>query len=508
MSLRKMLARTSGSRALLLGAQALLAALVCYFVGAFLYIAISRMNYMFTLEWLEGASLIQVHRLLSGQPLYAPPSFEYVSLIYSPLYFYLSSLLARITGFGFLPLRLVAFLSTIGCVAVIYLIAKKHTADSYASLMAAGSFLALYKISDTWFDLARVDSLALFLALLAVYLMQTGSPIRLVLAGAAISLACLTKQTFWILVIPILVYGFFLHGARASVMVLITVIISAASHLLLETIYQGWYAYFVYTVGFGQGQSVFSGGLVHFFSAYWLDSVVKTIPVLFLLFGVYFALKLKSRAYRTSLGMLSLASGMIVLSWLGILNKGGYSNVLVPSYVIFLLSAWLLISGLMKDPAISNLVRTGVLLLYCLQLFSLLYPIRPQIPTQADFSAGQALVQDIKQQVGAVYIPFDNYLALYAGKKPFAGIGPLGDLNQVHAGEGRPAWNSINSQLRSLIKNRAFSMIILDENAEWGSAEHYFQPTYKASRLVYLQDAFFPVAGWRIRPFTVYTPSR
>ena len=133
------------------------------------------MNYMFTLEWLEGASLIQVHRLLSGQPLYAQPSFEYVSLIYSPLYFYLSSLLARIIGFGFLPLRLVSFASTMGCVALIYLIARKHTADNYSSLMAAGSFLALYKISDTWFDLARVDMLALFLALLAVYLMQTGS---------------------------------------------------------------------------------------------------------------------------------------------------------------------------------------------------------------------------------------------------------------------------------------------------------------------------------------------
>ncbi len=503
-----MLGRTSGSQAILLGVQALLAALVCYFVGAFLYIAISRMNYVFTLEWLEGASLIQVHRLLVGQPLYAKPSFEFVSLIYSPLYFYLSYLLARVVGFGFLPLRLVSFGSTLGCVALIYLIARKQSADNYASLMAAGSFLALYKISDTWFDLARVDMLALFLTLLTIYLMQSPSTIRLVFAGLALSLACITKQSFWILVPPLLVYAFFLHRTRALIVVLATLASSLIAHLLLNGLYQGWYSYFVYALGFGQGQSsIFADGLVHFFTAYWLDSVIRPVPVFFLLFVIYFIMRLKDRAYKASLGMLALAGGMIVLSWLGILNKGGYANVLVPSYVIFLLGAWLLISRLLHDPAVSSAARTAVLVLYCMQLLYLLYPISSQIPTQADFSAGQALLNDIKRQPGDVYIPFDNYLALYAGKKPFASFGALGDLNQLNSGAGKREWNSINAQLRTLIKDRDFSLIILDENADWGSAEHYFQADYEPSRIQYQRDAFFPVAGWRIRPFTLYTPA-
>ncbi|MGZ6316756.1 MAG: glycosyltransferase family 39 protein [Anaerolineales bacterium] len=503
-----MLRTTSWSQALLLGAQALLAALVCYFVGAFLYIAFSRMNYVFTLEWLEGASLIQVHRLLAGQPLYAKPSFEFVSLIYSPLYFYFSSLLARIIGFGFLPLRLVSFASTLGCVALIYLIARKHIADNYSSLMAAGSFLALYKTSDTWFDLARVDMLALFLTLLTIYLMQSGSTIRLLLAGIALSLVCITKQSFWILAPPLFVYAFFLHWRRALIMVLATLVSSAIAHLLLNAFYQGWYSYFVYTLGFGQGQSsIFDGGLVHFFTAYWLDAVIKQVPIFLLLFLLYFVIRLKDRAYRASLGLLALAGGMVLLSWLGILNKGGYSNVLMPSYVMFLLGTWLLISHLLRDPAVSSALRTAVLVLYCVQLLYLIYPVGPQIPTQADFRAGQALLDDIKRQPRDVYIPFDNYLALYAGKKPFAGFGALGDLNQLNSGAGKRDWNSVNAQLRTLIKDRYFSLIILDENADWGSAEHYFQPTYKASRIAYLQDAFFPVAGWHIRPFTLYTPA-
>ncbi len=490
---------------MLLAAKVLTAGLVSYFVLAFLYISISRMGYMFTLEWLEGASLIQVHRLLAGQPLYVQPTFEYVPLIYSPLYFYVSALFARLIGFGFLPLRLVSFLSTIGSVVMVYLIVRKYTANLYVSLMAAGSLLALYRISDTWFDLARVDMLAVFLTLLCIYLVQAGSLLRLALAAIAISLACITKQTYWILVPPILVYALFLHGKKALTMIVATVVISLGTHLLLDRLYYGWYSFFVYSAGFGQGSSILAGGLVHFFQAYWIDAVLKIVPIMFLLSVLYFVLRF--RAYRATLGVLALSAGMIVLSWLGILNKGGYSNVLIPSYIIFLIGAWLSIAAVMQDGAVSNLARAGILLVYSLQLVLLLYPIAPQIPTVQDRKAGQAIVQDIRAQAGPVYVPFDNYLTLYAGKEPFAGFGSLGDLNQLPGGIGKRDWNRINTQLRDMIRNRAFSLIILDENADWGSAERYYQSYYQPSPINYDQDAFFPVAGWQIRPGFRYTPT-
>ncbi len=493
------------SHHLLLAAKVLVAGLVCYFVGAFLFVAVSRMGYRFTLEWLEGASLIQVNRLLSGQPLYSQPTFEYVSLIYSPLYFYISSLFARILGFGFLSLRLVSFLSTLGCIALVFLIVRKQAADLYVSLMAAGSFLALYKISDTWFDLARVDMLAVFLTLLAIWLVQVGSAPRLIFAAVALSLAALTKQTYWIMVPPIVVYAFFLHGKNAFIMLVATLAVSLAAHLFLDNIYHGWYSFFVYSAGFGQGTSILAGGLVHFFQAYWVDSVLKTVPILFLLFVLYFVLKF--RAYRATIGLLALAAGMIVLGWLGILNKGGYNNVLIPSFTMFLIGAWLSIAEMLKRGAVSDLARAGVLFLYSVQLLLLLYPVAPQIPTKADFQAGQALVQDIRSQPGDVYIPFDNYLALYAGKKPFAGFGSLGDLNQLPEDIGKRDWNRINTHLRDMIKRRAFSLIILDENADWGSAERYYQSYYQPTPIQYAGDAFFPVAGWQIRPGFLYTPT-
>jgi hypothetical protein len=496
--------KAGDSKSVLLGAKVITAALVCYFVGAFLYIAISRMGYMFTLEWLEGGSLIQVQRLLSGLPLYARPTFDYVPLIYSPLYFYVAAIFAKVIGFGFLPLRLVSFLATLGCMATIFLIVKKYTADLFVSLMAAGSFLALYKVSDTWFDLARVDMLAVFLTLLAIYLVQAGSTWRLILAGIAISLAALAKQTYWILVVPVLIYAAFLHGRRVLFMLLSTLVVSVGAHLLLDRIYDGWYSFFVYSAGFGQGSSVFAGGLRHFFQAYWVDSVLKTVPILFLLFALYFVFRLRS--VWSILGLLALAVGMIALSWAGILNKGGYNNVLIPSFVIFLICAWLFIGGVLKDANASNLARTGVLLLFATQLAFLLYPIGPHIPSKEDYRAGQVIVQDIRVQPGDVYIPFDNYLALYAGKQPFAGFGSLGDLNQLPGGIAKAEWNRINTQLRQMIKNQGFSMIILDENADWGSADRYYPTYYQPTEIPYRGESFFPVAGWQIRPRFRYTP--
>ncbi|HEX3955645.1 MAG TPA: hypothetical protein VHZ03_03325, partial [Trebonia sp.] len=47
-------------------------------IAAYLYIALSRLTYPFALEWLEGNSLVEVHRILAGQALYPAPTAGYV----------------------------------------------------------------------------------------------------------------------------------------------------------------------------------------------------------------------------------------------------------------------------------------------------------------------------------------------------------------------------------------------------------------------------------------------
>src|SRR5262245_26729943 len=64
------------------------------FIVAFVVAAAFRLTYPFPLEVTEGAAIVQVQRVLEGQPLYLQPTLEHVPLIYGPLYFYVSSLVA------------------------------------------------------------------------------------------------------------------------------------------------------------------------------------------------------------------------------------------------------------------------------------------------------------------------------------------------------------------------------------------------------------------------------
>ena len=39
-----------------------------------IFVCLSRLSYPYELEWLEGASMVQVERILEGKPFYSPPS--------------------------------------------------------------------------------------------------------------------------------------------------------------------------------------------------------------------------------------------------------------------------------------------------------------------------------------------------------------------------------------------------------------------------------------------------
>ena len=87
--------------------------------AVYLYVALHRIGYPYELEWLEGGAVEIVRRVAEGQAIYVQPSVHYVPYPYTPLYFWVSGALAHVTGVGFLPLRLVSLLSSLGCCAVL-----------------------------------------------------------------------------------------------------------------------------------------------------------------------------------------------------------------------------------------------------------------------------------------------------------------------------------------------------------------------------------------------------
>ena len=119
-------------------------ALGVWFIVGYLAVARFRIPYPFELEWLEAASLEHVRRVRFGEPLYVPPSVDFIPLIYTPLFYWISAALSWITGIGLHTLRLVSFLSSLGVLFVIFRLVSKETASFSCALLAASLFAASF----------------------------------------------------------------------------------------------------------------------------------------------------------------------------------------------------------------------------------------------------------------------------------------------------------------------------------------------------------------------------
>ena len=167
-----------------------LAAIVTYLV-----VALLRLGYPFPLEYLESNSLVEVQRILTGHALYTAPTAGYVPDGYPPLYFATSAAAASVLGLSYLPLRLVSLVSSLICFAVLARLVQRETASAAAGIAAAGLLAATYFVADTWFDVARVDSLFIALSVAALYTARWMRRTRgAVATGLLLAAAFLTKQ--------------------------------------------------------------------------------------------------------------------------------------------------------------------------------------------------------------------------------------------------------------------------------------------------------------------------
>src|SRR4029078_10038342 len=121
-------------------------------------------------EWMEGGALEHVARVLGGQPLYVAPSLAFTPYIYAPLYYYVAAPFAYLFGLRLLPLRVVSFAASLGVLALIAALIHGRTRSKLGALGGAGLFAALFDRTGAFFDLARVDALALFFTFLGVFL--------------------------------------------------------------------------------------------------------------------------------------------------------------------------------------------------------------------------------------------------------------------------------------------------------------------------------------------------
>lgn len=479
-----------------------------YFVLVFIYIAVSRIGYPFALEWLEGGSYAQVQRVLAGQPLYARPSMEYVAMIYPPLYYYAAAILSRLVGFSFTPLRLVSLASSLGAMLAIFLIVQRESGHGLAALLASGLFAATYQHSGSWFDIARVDMLAVFLLLLAIWLLRRDNEWSHLAAGVVFAAACLTKQIHLITLVCLMAYFAVADRKKVLTFALPCLITLAAASLLLDGLYRGWFSFFALRLALGSGEYVTfdPGAFVHTAREFWLDSVLLALPIVAMLILLFLVISVRRlQAQSSLLFYLVCAVGMIGTSW-SVVQVGGYRNDLIPAYAIIAILSGLALGGLLMRAANKPLQGFAILAAVVIQFLLFRYPISPELPTPADLAAGRDILNQIREQSGEVYVPFHPELPLMAGKQPFASWSPMYQLEGNYGGGDVRLAGRVKTEFVHAMQRHQFSMIILDQepNWIWGDPEKSYvrrsQPAFADP------DAFWPVTGWQTRPEFVWLP--
>jgi len=471
----------------------------CFYITSYLVVALIRMRYQFELQWIEGASLVQMRRILAGQQIYVPPSLEYVSMIYTPLYFYVSAAVAELVGNGFLGLRLVSIISSLGCLAIIYKFVRKEGYGLWPAISACGLFAATYGLTTGWFDIARVDSLFLFLALGSLYLLRFAkSSLHLVAAGIIAAMAFQTKQTGLIVAAPMMIYAILVFRSRALYFAVTCLGLIAASAIIMNWVSSGWYSYFAWDIP--NQHAIDQTKWIIFWFGDLMPKLFVSIAacLLYLTVGLDWNQKRKHATFY-----ICATLGMIAAGWMGRLHNGGFINVVMPTYAWISILFGLEIGRRLERSGSSKSAYPAIIIysLCIMQFASAVYNPLTFIPSREDYRAGKSLVQLIARSKGDVFIPFHPYLALLSGKRGFMHRMVASD---IFRSKDKVMKDKLNDDLKEAISKKRFDLIILNDH--W--IRDCVSSNYKyAGRVFQNQSAFFPKTGLRTRPESIWKNS-
>jgi len=389
------------------------------YILLYLVLAYYRVPYPFDLEQTEGALAQTVHRLLEGKPIYTLSTLEYVPLVYTPLYFYLAAPLMWLMGPSIPPLRVLSFLASLGCFYFVYRTARRETGSAFAGFLGVGLYAATFRLGGAWFDTARVDSLMIFFLLAGFYVGRfRESTWGAVWAALLFSAALLTKQSTVVVVAPML-FALFLrrpwHGMLAGA---VTFVVLVLSTLLLNLINDGWYWYYIVEQ---VNKTPFRSNI---WIGFWTDDLAARFSI-----GIALALLGLAAIYALHglkiLNFYLLGSlGMLVMAYLSRLHGGGYDNVLMTAFIWLSLLAgmgfhWLLRITAHWAPRERAAMHFGACALVLVQFMLLIYNPFIQVPSRADYAAGERILDLIATTEGPVFIPTHNFLPALVNKQVY-----------------------------------------------------------------------------------------
>jgi hypothetical protein len=477
-----------------------LLALGVWFIGAYVGAALLRLGYPFEIEWMEGAVVDHVRRIMTGHTLYVQPSLRFVPFVYPPLYFYLGALVSTPLGAGLLPLRLLSFTASVGCFSLIFALVHRETGRPKGAFLAVAFFAACYPASGGWYDLARVDTVCLCLLLGGAYLLRFHeTPSGWTAAAIVLSLAFFTKQSAAIVAAPLLCYALWIAPSRGLLAAAAFAVVGAGGVWALDRVHGGWYVYYVFRLParIQQTDSIQA--------AFWSHDVLWSVPIAGAL-GLSALVSHRAVTRRRRLFYVLMAVGLVASAWLSRLHAGAHPNVLMPAHAaIAVLLGLFLGEASGATPPVSGVHvpwPAHVRLLLLMQLLMLFADPRRSIPAARDVAMGKQLLNIIVRTPGEVWLPHHGYLGVLAGKRTYAHSMAVYDI--VRAGDPADRERLLN-EMRGALSVRQFELIVADRVDSWFGDE--LARSYEPAGPVFASPSgFWPLTGRHLRPATLYRP--
>lgn len=451
-----------------------------------------RVAYPFELEWMEGGMLDHVDRVRSGKPLYTPPSLEFGSYPYTPLFPWVGAIFAEVLGPGFVSARLVSILSTVVVLVLLGRLARAQANGrdlGLAALLSAGLYAAGNDFTGGWFDLARIDAVAYACGLGAFAVARSAAPApRAIAAAAALAvLGCLGKQSLLALGTSVAA-SFYLRSwrhAAAYLAVFGALLVGTVGALEVRT--DHWFRFWTF--------DILTNAPTHepLVVGYWIECALALGPAILVV-----GLAMVRGGWRADLGMWCAAAALFVAGWAGRSHEGGFENNLIPP---------LLAAALFFGPAAARVVARGGArgaLVVCLAFVTLAYDPRAHVPTPEDRRAGEELVERLSGLEPPLWMPDHGYLARRAfGSEAVPGIHGIMINDLLKSGYEELARGFVE-ELEEALAERRFGAVILDERLDADLPlllENYLPPI---ALFEPLDGRFMPVNGSPKRPGWLY----
>jgi hypothetical protein len=487
------LERTTKWLAIVLGAA---------FIAIVLALSIMRLMYPYEVEWMEGAMLDHVIRILSGKPIYSSPTIDFIPWLYPPLYYYAVTGVAKIVGIGFFAGRVVSFASTLITVGLMGWMVQRITKNRLFSFLTIALYFATYHATGYYFDIVRNDAFftMIIVSLAFTVIRSPGASLSARFCAVLFSIAFLTRQQA-IFFLPPLALWFWLHDKKSGMIFIVcAIMLTIVSLMVLSATTHGWSTFYMFKIPSAKRADFSIIRMFDAFPNFALGPFAASSAAMLLL--VLLARGKQKIFWASDTGLIvmmtfaALAAGAMSLG-----NEGGDRNVMM-AFAAFVLPLLPIALNEMKNarPVFARYVYLAFLFQFVALYFNPLSG-KMVIASARQRAGGDEFMRKLRAMPGDVYIPYHGYIARQAGKPSHAQLLATIDVLRVHDTTSA----RLQADLDSAFAQHRFSAIIMEESDAFrlDSVVHYtFAGRMIAEPNVYLTR----VGDAATRPEFVFVP--